>query len=99
MTHWAYHWMPWVLMPRSWIGRPYRLQSLVPQTRSWPLIAAGVVPPPPPGAVVTLTWLLAADRLPAASRARTVKLYAVDAASPPTVPLVPVTVVARVPPR
>ncbi len=31
-------------MPRSWIGRPYWLQRLTPQTWSWPLIATGVVP-------------------------------------------------------
>src|SRR5687768_11352382 len=36
--------MPWVLMPRSWIGRLNWLHRLAPQTRSWPLIATGVVP-------------------------------------------------------
>src|SRR5688500_16512035 len=44
LTHCGYHCRPCVLMPRSWIGWPYRLQSLTPQTRSWPLIATGVVP-------------------------------------------------------
>jgi hypothetical protein len=59
-------------MPRSWIGLPYLLHSLVPQTLSCPLIAAGVEPPPEPVVVVALIWLLAAETLPAASRARTV---------------------------
>src|SRR5687768_2073561 len=36
--------MPWVLMPRSWIGRLYWLHRLTPQTRSRPLIATGVRP-------------------------------------------------------
>src|SRR5688572_11301252 len=30
------HWMPWLLMPRSWIRVPPSLQRPVPQTRSWP---------------------------------------------------------------
>jgi hypothetical protein len=55
-----------------------------------------VVPPPPPPSVVVLTWLLAGEVFPAASRARTVKLYVVEAASPLTVVLVPADVAATV---
>lgn len=56
-------------------------------------------PPPPPGSVVTETLLEAPELLPAASRALTVKVYAVDGASPPTAAEVPVTVETTVPPR
>ena len=55
-----------------------------------------VDPPPPPddASVVALTVEVNADRLPAASFARTLKEYAVEALRPDTVALVPVTVVA-----
>ncbi len=48
----------------------------------------------PPGCVFAVTGAEAAETLPAASRALTVKLYEVLAARPPTVAEVPVTVVA-----
>src|SRR6188474_2562854 len=37
-----YHWIPCVLMPRSCIGEPYWLHSLVPQTLSFPFFCTGV---------------------------------------------------------
>src|SRR5688500_7254092 len=61
LTHCGYHWRPWVLMPRNWIGRPYWLQSLTPQTRSWPLAATGV--PPAGGGVVTPSTTVSRSRL------------------------------------
>jgi hypothetical protein len=51
-----------------------------------------------PAEVFTLTALLAADTLPAASFAFTVNVYEVSAESPLIVAVVPVTVVASVVP-
>src|SRR3712207_1440682 len=50
VTHCENHWMPWVLMPRSWTASPRALHSCRPQTLSWPLRATGV---PVGGLVVT----------------------------------------------
>src|SRR6266542_192651 len=75
LRHWLYHCRPWLLMPRSWIGWPNWLHSLVPHTRSWPLIATGAPRP---------------DSLPAASRAVIVYVCVVEGASPLIVALVPV---------
>jgi hypothetical protein len=47
-------------------------------------VDGAVVSPPPPD-VVTLTYELAADRLPAASYARTANVYAVEADRPDAV--------------
>ena len=38
----ANHWMPWLLMPRSWIALLFWLQRLTPQTCSCPFAANGV---------------------------------------------------------
>src|SRR6266498_1648763 len=88
LRHWLYHCRPWLLMPRSWIGWPNWLHSLVPHTRSWPLIATGV--PVCAGWVVPVTGALRPDSLPAASRAVIVYVCVVEGASPLIVALVPV---------
>src|SRR5687768_4373943 len=44
LTQFAYHCSPCVLMPRSWTGLPWALQSCRPQTSSRPLRATGVAP-------------------------------------------------------
>src|SRR6266511_1118411 len=86
LRHWLYHCRPWLLMPRSWIGWPNWLHSLVPHTRSWPLIATGV--PVCAGGVVPVTGALRPDSLPAASRAVIVYVCVVEGASPLIVALV-----------
>src|ERR1041384_2650665 len=85
LEHRWYHWMPCVLMPRSWTGLPYWLHSCTPHTRSSPVTSCGRVPPGVPGCVRTVTAPEAPDRLPAASRARTVKVYEVSGVRPLTV--------------
>jgi hypothetical protein len=78
------------------------LDDVVPVTAN-PLGADGGVVSDDAGWVVAVTALLAAEVLPAASRALTVKVYEVEALSPVTVAVVagglPVTVVASVEPR
>src|SRR2546430_4937382 len=69
----------------------------MPHWTKYPTLAK--LPPPTTSSVVTVTALLAAETLSNVSRALTVNVYAVKGDSPVTVAVVPVTEVARVPPR
>src|SRR5690349_11194467 len=53
LTHCEYHWMPCVLMPRSWIGFPCWLHSFTPHTRNCPLTSAGRPAPVVPVSTVS----------------------------------------------
>src|SRR6266511_210913 len=75
------------------------LDAVVPVTVRFAGALGGVVSPPPPDWVVAETWLLAAETLPAASRALTVYVYVVDAERPVSVNEVPVAVATFVEPR